>query len=341
MKRRQFLQTTGLASAAWLCCGQRIWSESTIKTRRNLYVLGQFEQTEEARLNAVAATLAGSQFNVFTLAFLGVDLSQGKLQLLYNGHAFSALSPRLSEILRRLQGGGIRKILLSIGGWQSANTFAVIRSTGIPAFVQQLTQQVITPLGLDGIDLDLEPMQGGLDQWMATYREHGATLALLTNEYKRIHPSHIVSHSPIAPVAAELYAKNVAMDDLRDGFLSSTRTMHGSNNINWLNVQLYEGGAVVGGDIATYYKESLVQPLLPLRKKTGIQHPLDFLQPTFQPLSKPPQSMEFCRQALIEINARCATLQGGRLQGVSLWEYKQIAAEISAWSQSMEEALAH
>lgn len=304
-------------------------------------MLGQFEQTDEARLNAIAATLAGSRFNVFTLAFLGVDLTQGKLQLLYNGHAFPALSPRLSEILRRLQGGGTKKILLSIGGWQSANTFAVIRSTGIPAFVQQLTQQVIAPLRLDGIDLDLEPMQGGLDQWMAAYREHGATLALLTNEYKRIHPNHIVSHSPIAPVVAELYVKDVEMDGLRDGLLSSTRTMHGRNNINWLNVQLYEGGTVVGGDNATYYKESLVQPLLPLQKKTRIQYPLDFLQPTFQPEAKPPQSMEFCRQALIGINALCATLHGGRLQGVSVWEYKQIASGIFAWSQSMEEALAH
>ncbi|HUZ04717.1 MAG TPA: hypothetical protein VMU62_05125, partial [Acidobacteriaceae bacterium] len=114
------------------------------------------------------------------------------------------------------------------------------------------------------------------------------------------------------------------------------------NNVDWLNIQFYEGGAIENGhseDIATYYKESLAAPLLQLRATTGIAQPLHFLQPAFMPDAKPPQSLDFCERTLRAINGICASLHAGALDGVTLWEYKQVLPEIASWSRSLEETL--
>ncbi|MGC9291912.1 MAG: glycosyl hydrolase family 18 protein [Acidobacteriaceae bacterium] len=352
MQRRAFLQSAFFAGAISVVgrpLGRSALLAADVRptqpnaTRRNLYILGQFEQTDPAKLDAVVASLGQSSFNVLTLAFLGIDASQSRPQLLYNGHSFAALSPRLPEMFQHLRtGSGLpRKVLLSIGGWKNTAVFAAIRSMGAPAFVRQLTQEVIAPLHLDGIDLDLEPMQGGLEQWSAAHREYSATLVALTNEYKRVHPSHVVSHAPIAPVAAEFYAKDTAIDGLGKGLLASTRTRNG-NHVDWLNVQLYEGGKIGGGsseEIASFYKTSLAVPLLQMRAQTGIAQPLHFLQPTFDPGSNPPQPLEFCAQTLRSIREQCAPLHAGALGGVSLWQYQQVQPGISAWSKGLEEAL--
>jgi hypothetical protein len=355
MQRRAFFKSAFFAGAATVAGGrlpqlgwpallaEGVSAPQRNATRRNLYILGQFEQTDPAKLDAVVASLGQSSFNVLTLAFLGINASQGRPQLLYNGHSFAALSPRLPGMFQHLRtGSGLpRKVLLSIGGWKNTTVFAAIRSMGVPAFVRQLTQEVIAPLHLDGIDLDLEPMQGGLDQWSAAHREYSATLVALTNEYKRVHPSHVVSHAPIAPVAAEFYTKDTAIDGLGKGLLASTRTRNG-NHVDWLNVQLYEGGKIGGGsseEIASFYKASLAVPLLQMRDQTGIAQSLHFLQPTFDPDSQPPQPLEFCEQTVRSIREECAPLHAGVLGGVSLWQYQQVLSGVSTWSKGLEEAL--
>ncbi len=336
MNRRAFLQSAALS----LLAARTALAASPARQHRNLYILGQFEQTKDNALDTLVQTLANSSFNVFTLAFLGITGKSNNLQLLYNGHAFTALSPRLPKIFRQLRSGSAvpRKILLSIGGWASADSFSLLRSAGISAFVQQLTEQVIAPLGLDGIDLDLEPMQGGLHNWFAAYRDHGTTLAAITNEYKRLHPTHTVTHSPTTPVAAEFYAK-------ASSILNSTRIHPASragNHVDGLNVQLYEGGIVGANDsaaLAAAFQDSLVMPLLALREKTGIAQPLSFLQPTFEPNAHPAQPEDFCVQTLRAIQSACAPLHAGRLQSVSLWEYKQVLPNLAAWSTAMQNAL--
>lgn len=341
MQRREFLQSSLGAVAATAiagapCLASETWVENS--TRRVLYVLAQFARATPKSMQTVVDTIGNSSFNVVVLSFLQASIVGGKLALLYNGNEFSSLAPEVPALLARLRSGfrGRKQIMLSIGGWQHLATFEAIRSFGVSAFVRQLTQEVIQPLGLEGIDLDLEPQKGGLDQWVAAHYEYGKSLAELTNEYKHVHPTHLVTHAPISSVAAELYAKPAPIPGLNGGLLAATRTKNG-NNIDWLNVQLYEGGLIDGGDIAGYYRNSLTEPLMKMRAQTGIAHPLHFLTPLFQPEAKQP--LEFCRQTIEAIDHRCADLSVGNISGVALWDYRQVAPSIQSWSHGLEAIL--
>ncbi len=341
MQRREFLRSslgalavTAIAGAS--CLASETWVANS--TRRILYVLAQFSQATPEAMRNVVETIGGSSFNVLILSFLQASLAGGKLTLLYNGNEFSSLRPEVPALLARLRSGfGARKqVMLSIGGWQQQPTFEAIRSFGVPAFVRQLMKEVIQPLGLDGVDLDLEPQTGGLDKWMAVHDAYGKTLVELTNEYKRVHPTHLVTHAPLSSLAAELYAKPKPLRGVNGGLLAATRTTHG-NNIDWLNVQFYEGGLIEGGDIAGYYRDSLAGPLMVMQKQTGVVRPLHFFAPLFQPQAKQP--LEFCRQTIEAIDHRCADLHAGRINGVALWDYRQVAPSIRNWSRGLEAAL--
>ena len=343
MQRREFLRSSigVLASVAMAARAARavntIASQSD-PTRRVLYVLGEFTQTDKAAMRSAAEAVGASSFNVLVLSFLQASAANGKLSLTYNGNEFFSFAQEVPAMLARLRSGfGARKrILLSIGGWASAPMFDTIRSFGVAGFVRQLTDEVIAPLGLDGIDLDAEPTQGGLDQWIGVQREYGSTLVEITNEYKRLHPTHIVTHAPISSVAAEIYAKKTVLPGLKGSLLEATRRKRG-NNIDWLNVQFYEGGVVEGGDIAGYYRKCLAGPLAEMSEQTGITHPLSFLTPTFEPEAKQP--LEFCQQTIAAINQRCADLHAGKVSGVALWDYRQIASSIGDWSRGLETSL--
>ena len=307
------------------------------RPRLVLYVLGQFAEATPAEMQNVVETIGASTFNVLILSFLQASVARGKLTLSYNGNAFPLEAEVPAQLARLRSGFGEKKrTLLSIGGWKHQPTFDAIRSLGVPAFVRQLTEQVIVPLGLDGIDIDLEPQKGGLDHWMAVHFEHGKTIVDITNEYKKMHPTHLVTHAPISAVAAEIYAKPTRIPGLNGGLLAATRTKHG-NNIDWLNVQFYEGGRVDGGDIAGYYRDSLAAPLMRLRTQTGITQPLHFLTPLFEPEAKQP--LAFCQQTIADIDHRCADLNAGSVNGVALWEYRQVATSIGDWSQGFKTAL--
>lgn len=307
-------------------------------TRRVLYVMAQLTQTDAAALHDLTETLGSSGFNVFILSFLQADYSNNKLTLSYNGNPRSAFAAGVPASLAHLRAGfGERKrLLLSIGGWNHAQTFEAIRSAGVPAFVRQLSEEIVTPLGLQGIDLDLEPGVGGIEQWFGVHHEYGKTVVELTNEYKRAHPSHVVTHAPIAPVAADLYAKPTALPGLPHGLLAGTRTGD-KNNIGWLNVQLYEGGEIAGGDIAGFYRESLMKPLVAMRTQTGIARPLHFLTPLFEPAAKQP--LEFCEHTIAAIDKGCEELHAGKVNGVALWDYRQVQPAIAEWSRGIQTAL--
>lgn len=341
MQRRTFLRTSLsiLGAAAFspfaLSAGPQKPAEFT---RRVLYVLAQFSQATPESMRKVVETIGGSGFNVVILSFLQAAWNNGKLILLYNGNDFSRLSPELPQLFVRLRSGFpvAKRLMLSIGGWQQVATFAAIRNCGVSQFVRQLTDQVIGPLGLDGIDIDLEPQTGGMDQWINIHREYGKVLVDLTNEYKRIHPEHLVTHAPPSGVAAELYAKAIPLKGLSSGLLAATRNLHG-NNVDWVNVQFYEGGLVQNGDIAGFYCDSLVQPMETMRAQTGIANPLHFLLPLFQPQAN--QALVFCTRAIQAIDRRCADLHFGSLNGVALWEYRQVASAIGEWSHGLETAM--
>jgi|GEM_PF-5311640 len=338
MQRRKFLQAS-LSTLAAATCARTCFSQSPFQeARRILYVLGQFSRSTPKGMQAVVETIGRSGFNVIVLSFLQAQVAGGKLTLLYDGNEFSALAPQVPALLARLRSGfGDRKrVMLSIGGWQNLPTFQAIRSFGVAGFVRQLTEEAIAPLGLDGIDLDLEPQSGGLEHWMEAQTEYGATLAALTNEYKRVHPTHIVTHAPISAVAAEMYVKPAPLAGLQGGLLAATRARHG-NNIDWLNVQLYEGGVVRGQSIAAYYRKWLAGPLVGMRASSGVARPLEFLTPVFEPQAQQP--LAFCRQTIKAIDAGCADLHAGRVNGAGLWDYSQIANSMGDWSEGFSSAL--
>lgn len=341
MQRRDFLRSSFAVLAA--CAAAPVLRAAdmahSVRTRFVLYVLGQFADATPRQIQTAVSTLGPTGFNVIVLSFLQADFKNGKLTLSYNGNSFP-LAPEVPALLHQLRSGFAhrKRILLSIGGWKHRPTFDAIRSIGVPAFVRQLSDQVITPLDLDGIDIDLEPQQGGLDQWMAVHIDHAKTIANLTNEYKRVHPAHIVTHAPISALAAQLYAKPAPLPGLPEGLLAATRSARG-NNIDWLNVQFYEGGAVDNGDIAGFYCDSIAAPLLKMQTRTGLPRPLDFLIPLFEPAAKQP--LEFCRTTLHAIEQRCAHLNAGSLSGVALWDYRQVAPQIRDWSDGLQSALQH
>jgi hypothetical protein len=318
------------------CLASETWVANS--THRILYVLGQFSAGTPQAMHAAAETIGASSFNVVILSFLQAAGSRGKLSLNYNGNDIAQLSPMLPALFRRIRSGFPEKkqMLLSIGGWQQTATFAAIRDVGAAAFVRQLSEQVIVPFGLDGIDLDLEPDTGGLDQWIAVHREFGKVLADVTNEYKRLRPEHIVTHAPLSHIAAQAYAAAMPLPGLPQGLLAATRTARG-NNIDWLNVQLYAGSSPFEGDIAAFYRDDLVGTLAAHAKDTGIRNALDFCVPLFQPQAK--QSLAVCRQAIRQIDRRCADLHLGNVHGAALWEYAQIASRMEEWSQGLETAL--
>lgn len=341
MLRRTFLRTSlgalGVASVAPYAIHAAAQKKAD-STRRILYVLAQFSQAMPESMRAVVETIGKSGFNIVILSFLQASLTNGKLTLLYNGNDFSLLSPVLPGLLARLRSGFSvqKRLMLSIGGWQQVSTFEAIRSVGVPKFIRQLTEEVIAPLGLEGIDLDLEPQTGGIDHWMAVHHEYGKTLVDLTNEYKRLRPAHLVTHAPLSVVAAKLYAKATPVEGLPEGLLAATRGPHG-NNVDWLNVQFYEGGIVENGDIAGYYRDSLAGALTTIKMQTGIANPLHFFMPLFEPQAK--QSLAFCKQTIQAIDRRCADLHQGKINGAALWEYRQIASSIGDWSQGLEAVL--
>ncbi len=340
MNRREFLSSSlaaALAGSSIRGMSQRGSGSVPNSPRRILYVMADLTETNPARQRTLVDTLGSSGFNVLILSFLEASMGGGKLSLLYNDNAVASLAPRVPALLAQLRAGfaARKRIQISIGGWGHTPTFGAIRSVGVPAFVRQLTEEIIAPLGLDGIDIDLEPQQGGLENWIGVHRDYGKTIVDLTNEYKRVHPTHLVTHAPISPVAAEMYVKAMSVEGRKISLLEGTRTPRG-NNVDWLNVQFYEGGVVVEGTIADYYRTQLAGPLSTTPDQFGISQPLHFLTPTFEPQAKQP--LEFCQQTIAAINQSCADLQAGKLNGVALWDYRQVAPDINGWSRGLEAA---
>lgn len=338
MRRREFLQSSlGLLSAAAFAPNAWPLAAQPPSTRLVLYLLGQFSQSTPAKMRVAADRLGNSHFNVLILSFLQAGISHGNLDLSYNGNPFP-LAPEVPALLRRLRNGyGERKrVLFSIGGWQHQPTFDAIRDFGVARFVAQLSATVIQPLGLDGIDLDLEPQDGGLDKWFAVHEEHGSTIVAITNEYKRLHPSHVVTHSPISAVAAEFYAKPKSIPGAPAGLLQATRTARG-NNVDWLNVQFYEGGQIDHGTIAEYFCDSLLSPLMRQNGTLGIAQPMDFLVPLFEPRAKQP--LAFCQKTIRAIDRRCGITAKAHVSGAGLWDYDQIARKITEWSNGLHSVL--
>ncbi|MGH9518051.1 MAG: hypothetical protein ACRD2D_00310, partial [Terriglobales bacterium] len=254
LARRAFLQSLGAATLA-----PRLGPAPG--PRRILYIAGRFSSSSPAVIRRTVSTLGPSGFNVAILAFVYARFRGGRLQLTYTGVPFARLYPGLGRALRQLRSGfpTRKRLLLSLGGWGNAASFAAIRSAGVEGFLQQLDREAVEPLGLEGLDLDLEPgtaAENTAAGWHAVHDEFGATLVEITNAYRARHPHHIVTHAPIASVAAGLYARDGGVAGVRGSFFEATRRPGGGNQISWLNVQLYEAGDPVSPKAPGIWKTS-------------------------------------------------------------------------------------
>lgn len=328
--RRDFLGL-GAVSAAALALPHHAWAAAAPQ-HRALYVSGH--------VNAdLVEGLGPSRFNVAILAFLYARYRDGALRLTYNGVPAARLPEALAGYLRRLRTGFAtrKRVMISIGGWGNRGTFEAIRSAGVERFLSQFDDEFVGPLGLAGVDLDLEPSTAAENTpagWHEVHDDLGAALVAITNGYMRRHPTHVVTHAPIASVAAALYARDGHVRGVRGSFFEAARSAHG-NNIAWLNVQFYEAGDPKPVSIPDYYKNELVLPLLARQNATGIARPWGALIPGFEPRYH--QDLDFCRQTLLGINRAIAPM--GRAGGVFLWQYGQIASSAADWGSGLEQAL--
>lgn len=300
-----------------------------------LYVFDQLTGSTES-LREMIEDIGASSFNVLVLAFLNVRQSNGQAILRYNDSPLAQLPKELRGVIQKLKSGfaAPKKVLISLGGWANQDDFRSIRAIGIEKFVRQLNTQVIRPLGLDGIDIDLEPSIESPQAWQAIYDELGRTIVDLTNLYKAANPGHFVTHAPTSGLTERLYINDGRLQGLPGSILESTRFASG-NNVAWLNVQFYEGGAVKSGTITGFYKDQLATSLAAKSRSAGIADPIDFLSPTFEPDFHQP--LEFCQGTLRGISKACH--QTGRLDSVGLWEYGQTKAHTRDWSQGLAESL--
>lgn len=337
MRRRRFLAWVAggagwAAEAALAAPGRRALAVAAAPPRLALYASGHVTP-------ALVAGLGASDFNVVILAFLYVRYRRGKLELRYNALPAGRFPASLGADLRRLRRGfRVRKrVLISIGGWGNAATFAAIRAAGVGRFLEQLDREIVAPLGLEGLDLDLEPgtvAENTPAGWHAVHDEYGATLIELTNGYMARHPTHLVTHAPIASVAAALYARDGRVRGIRGSIFEATRTARG-NNIAWLNVQFYEAGDPKPDTIPDFYQRELITPLWQQRARTGVARPWERVLPGFEPRYH--QTLDVCEATLAGINRAIAP--HGPAGGAFLWQYGQIARDVNAWGRGLGAAL--
>lgn len=339
LTRRRFLADSGGAALALGWSARRLWRPPA--PRRILYVAGRLSGQNPAVIRSTVDGLGASAFNVAILAFVYARFRAGRLRLTYNGTPFARLHPTLALELRRLRRdfGAPRTILLSLGGWGNRATFEAIRSAGVEAFLRQLEDEAIAPLGIGGLDLDLEPSTAAENTaagWHAVHDDLGTTLVEITNRYRARHPDHVVTHAPIASVAAALYARDGRVRGVPGGFFAASRRSGGGNNISWLNVQFYEAGDPKPQSIPDFYRTQLLAPLLASRAATGLAAPWQALAPGFEPRYH--QDLAVCTADLEQILA--STAAWGPPAGAFLWQYGQIAGALGAWGAGLRRALA-
>lgn len=346
MRRRQFLELAVAGVADWgagagVCRPLYARALAAPPRRLALYASGHITP-------ALVAGLGASEFNLVILAFLYARYRRGALELRYNALPATHLPASLGAHLRRLRRGfPVRKAaLISIGGWGNAPTFEAIRAAGVPRFLDQLEREIVAPLGLEGLDLDLEPgtvAENTPAGWHAVHDEYGATLIELTNGYMARHPSHLVTHAPIASVAAALYARDGHVRGIQGSIFEATRTARG-NNIAWLNVQFYEAGDPKPESIPDFYQRELITPLWQQRARTDIARPWERVLPGFEPRYLMHNSGLGARAVLAECEATLAAINQviaprGPAGGAFLWQYGQIAHDVSAWGRGLRSAL--
>jgi len=277
----------------------------------------------EQHIEKTVTELSGLAWNVYILAFLHVHARSGPMELFFNGSPVEKLYPGLGQQLARLKASG-KRLLISIGGWDNACDFDGIHDVGVAAFLVQARQQVITPLGLDGIDLDLEPTSDdpGIycppdPDWYSVYQRLSPVLVELSNQAAA--GGLLVSHAPA------VYIPQFYTDP--GGILAGTRRPSGGNSISFLNYQTYGGGTGVAQTV-----EELVGQIDP--GSTGIANPAAFVSAGFgiaDGLSDDPD--------VAAANIRQLRQKYGQIGGGFVWRYTPDKAQIAQWAKALSGAL--
>ena len=294
MQRREFLKT----SAAFLALPR---GPHLRPARLILYIGG-------AITPRLVEALAPSAFNHAILAFLYARTRRGRLRLTYNGLPPARITPWLRPRLRQLP----QRLLISIGGWGNAPTFAAIQAAGVDRFLDALDHDMVEPWGLSGLDLDLEPgtvAENTPAGWHAVHDTYGALLVEITRKYRARHPGHVVTHAPISSVAAALYARDGRVRGVAGSLVEACGPA-----LSWLNVQCYEAGDPQPLTIPEFYRREHLDA--------------GFYLPGFEPRRHQP--LDFCQATLRQLT---------RPGGVFLWDNRQISTALAGWATGLRHAL--
>lgn len=118
---------------------------------RVLYVEGMWDNSYDVpTMLADAREVAASNFSTVVLAFMHVNASGAPI---YNNIPFAAATT-LPQVLAILRAGGVRTILISLGGAGTGSDFDHVAANY--AVWEAATVALFASLGIDGIDIDIE-----------------------------------------------------------------------------------------------------------------------------------------------------------------------------------------
>jgi len=291
----------------------------------------QQQQQILTTIQSTVTALGATSFNVFINFSLGASIdSSNNVTFTFNGTTIADLYPNLSSEFLTLSGTNDSMILISLGGWAAEGDFAALQQyqNNVGSAGQLIFDQVIQPLGLNGLDIDLEA--SGTISWQQSYQDYGGLIATITNDLAAL--GCIVTHVPPSGVANEYYINGDPSNGI-PSIVQACQTSTG-NNISWLNIQFY-GGGEVGDEKATedYYNAYLLSPLTQL-DLTGV-NPNTFLVAGFDANPSADQDLTFITDVLSNL-----TQTNGSVGGCFVWNYGQIPANaVNQWAFEINAAM--
>lgn len=277
----------------------------------------------QQQIESTVTELSKLPWNVYILAFLHVHAQTLPMQLVYNGTPVASLYPGLGAELAKLKAAG-KRLLISIGGWDNACDFSGIQTVGVAAFLTQAQQQVIGPLGLDGIDLDLEPTQDSgyycpvEPSWNGVYEKYSPVLVELSNQAAAA--GLVVSHAPAMYMDSTYYTGP-------NGILVGTKQGTG-NSIAFLNYQTYGEGT----NLAPTF-EAFVGQID--SASTGIANPAEFVCAGFGIADGLNDNVVVAGQGIVQLRQTY-----GEIGGAFVWRFTASQTQMALWATTLSAALA-
>jgi|GEM_PF-3297293 len=226
------------------------------------------------KLETATTRLRNTRFNVLVFSSLEVEIEYGELRLSFNDTAFDELYEDLDEIFDELKAGG-KTLLFSVGYWTGSHVFEAISKVGVEAFCKAFYEQVAKPLGIDGLDIDLEAGKEG-ETWESVFNTYGQLIIDLTNHYTQTYGG-VVSHVANMNIVDTQYL-NAGIEGSKEGILAATKGTH-KNNISWISVNLPAQNQP--DQVLKFFGDKVMKPLEKVGFKLKINRPKDMIVPGF------------------------------------------------------------